>query len=182
MSLWLCCFLLCCLPYWRHDLSPGGSFIQPGMPSGLFFALKIGYAHNPLPPLACGVVAFQLLIEKQHTEIKLSLLLCLDPPIDSQRMPLPPAERQWPGQLSWGSPVRACLPNWTEEGTQATDESKQEKQPWYLTQQKYTDFWTNIAVDLSALLTHEDIGAFSFQPAMQLKSWRFFFVNGLLHF
>lgn len=68
------------------------------MPSGLVFALQIGYAHNPLPPLACGVVAFQLLIEKQQTGIKLSLLLCLYSPIYNQRMPLPlaPTEGKWP--------------------------------------------------------------------------------------
>lgn len=28
-----------------------GSLILPGMPSCLLFALRIGYAHNPLPPL-----------------------------------------------------------------------------------------------------------------------------------
>lgn len=65
------------------------------------------------------------------------------------------------------------LPDWTQQVTRATDESKQEKQPRYLTQQKYKDVWTNTAVDLSALLTCEDIGAFSFQPATQLKSLGF---------
>jgi len=36
-------------------------------------------------------------------------------------------------------------------------------------------FGTNIALDLSALLTRDDIGAYSFQPATQLKSLGGFF-------
>lgn len=145
MSLWLCCFLpfpACCLPYWRHDSRLGGSFILAGMPSGSLFALKISYAHNPLPLLECCVVAFQLLIVKQQTGIKLSLLLCLYA-IYNHTISLPPAastERKRPWQLSWVSLFRASLPNWTQQATLANDESKQEKQPRYSTQQKRKDF------------------------------------------